>query len=78
MSAGRRPAELRSSSGDRRVEVAAVEQQVLADDEADLAEHRKAQASPNSAGSPTRPAGIAFARSCTSSSTGRLDVRAAS
>ena len=43
-----------------------------------LAEHRKAQASPNSAGSPARPAGLPFIRSCTSSSTGRLDARAAS
>src|ERR1700722_12056957 len=43
-----------------------------------LAEHRKAHASPNSAGLPTRPVGEFFARSCTSSSTGRLDARAAS
>src|ERR1700749_2765965 len=37
-----------------------------------FAEQRKAQASPNSAGSPARPAGVPPSRSCTISSTGRL------
>src|SRR5258708_23924816 len=37
----------------------------------DLALHRNAQASPNSSGSPKRPAGLSLARSASTCSTGR-------